>query len=263
MKNILLLIHEDDGQDSRLQVALDVTRALDGHLECLSVMEMPVVSAGFYGAETEALAFSAARDAAAANRMQIERRLAVEDVPWSMAGAIGTSANALEKASGLADLIVMSSRSDGNAKRERPAQLPLKAERPLLAVPPSCKSLDTAGRVIVAWDGSRQCTEAVRDAAPLLKCAREVILLEFDQPEGAFAMADVASYLSRHGVTAELVEGTSKNGIAGAILDHAGHREADLIVMGAYSAPPAAQIVFGGVTRTMLQECEVPLLLSH
>ena len=32
MKNILLLIHDDQGQESRLQVALDVTRALGGHI---------------------------------------------------------------------------------------------------------------------------------------------------------------------------------------------------------------------------------------
>lgn len=36
MKNVLLLIHDDDGQEARLQVTLDLTRALDGHLTCVS-----------------------------------------------------------------------------------------------------------------------------------------------------------------------------------------------------------------------------------
>jgi hypothetical protein len=42
MKNILLLVHDDVGQEARLQVALDVTRALTGHLESLDVAQTSV-----------------------------------------------------------------------------------------------------------------------------------------------------------------------------------------------------------------------------
>ena len=41
MKNILLLVHDDPGQEARVQAALDLTRALDGHLTCLDVAAMP------------------------------------------------------------------------------------------------------------------------------------------------------------------------------------------------------------------------------
>ena len=37
MKNVLVLIHDDAGQEARLQAALDVVRNLDGHLACLEV----------------------------------------------------------------------------------------------------------------------------------------------------------------------------------------------------------------------------------
>jgi hypothetical protein len=37
MRNILLLVHDDDGQQSRLHAALDLTRAVEGHLRCLDV----------------------------------------------------------------------------------------------------------------------------------------------------------------------------------------------------------------------------------
>ena len=43
MKNVLLLIHDDAGQEARLQAALDVTRALEGHLTCLDVAIVPPV----------------------------------------------------------------------------------------------------------------------------------------------------------------------------------------------------------------------------
>ncbi len=41
MKNVLLLVHDDVGQESRYQVALDLTRALQGHLMCLDVTYVP------------------------------------------------------------------------------------------------------------------------------------------------------------------------------------------------------------------------------
>ena len=43
MKNILLLVHDDVGQEARLQAALDVTRAVEGHLRCVDVTQMPVL----------------------------------------------------------------------------------------------------------------------------------------------------------------------------------------------------------------------------
>jgi hypothetical protein len=35
MKNVLLLVHDDLGQEARLQAALDIVRAIGGHLHCL------------------------------------------------------------------------------------------------------------------------------------------------------------------------------------------------------------------------------------
>jgi hypothetical protein len=37
MKNVLLLVHDDPGQEARVQAALDVVRAIEGHLICLGV----------------------------------------------------------------------------------------------------------------------------------------------------------------------------------------------------------------------------------
>lgn len=47
MKNVLVLLHDDAGQEARLQVALDLTRALSGHLKCLDVV-VPLAGARDY-----------------------------------------------------------------------------------------------------------------------------------------------------------------------------------------------------------------------
>ena len=52
MKNILLLVHEDKGQEARLQTSLDLARALNGHIRCADVTHIPVFPGDFDGAMT-------------------------------------------------------------------------------------------------------------------------------------------------------------------------------------------------------------------
>jgi len=50
MKNILLLVHDDAGQEARFQAALDIGRAVEGHLSCLDVTVIPaLVGADYVG----------------------------------------------------------------------------------------------------------------------------------------------------------------------------------------------------------------------
>jgi hypothetical protein len=47
MKNVLLLVHDDAGQEARLQAALGIVRAVEGHLTCLDVIIYPMISADY------------------------------------------------------------------------------------------------------------------------------------------------------------------------------------------------------------------------
>ncbi|RVQ69602.1 universal stress protein [Croceicoccus ponticola] len=266
MKNILLLVHDDTGQEARLQVALDVTRALNGHLECLDVMALPMIISDYYADSFEATVMVKEQEREGKNVARLTQRLATEDVAWSMGETYGTLVEAMIDASQMADLIVVSARlgDDADEKRHaRPERLPLASRRPILAVPPQCRGMDATGTVVVAWDGSRAGNEALRAAVPLLTRANEVVLLEVNQPEGAFAMKDAATYLSRHGIAADLVERETRGAVADVILKHAENRNAAFIVMGAYGTPSVAEAVFGGVTRTMLSQSPIPLFVAH
>ena len=48
-----------------------------------------------------------------------------------------------------------------------------------------------------------------------------------------------------------------------ALLSYAADLGADLIVSGAYGHSRARELVFGGVTRTLIAEMTAPVLLSH
>jgi nucleotide-binding universal stress UspA family protein len=126
----------------------------------------------------------------------------------------------------------------------------------------------TAEHIVVAWNASREARRAIADALPLLVSALSVTILVVDPHKnsrhGEEPGADVALYLSRHGVKVA-VERVQSNGdpVADVILGFAGRHNSDLIVVGAYSHARAAEIIFGGVTRRLLRDVAIPLLIAH
>jgi nucleotide-binding universal stress UspA family protein len=76
--------------------------------------------------------------------------------------------------------------------------------------------------------------------------------------------ADVALDLARHGAQVDVERATSRGKpIAEVILSHAAAHGVDLIVIGAYSHPRWTEIIFGGVTRTLLTRMPIPVLVSR
>lgn len=161
------------------------------------------------------------------------------------------------------------------AARPIPADLPstwsgqhllLVSGAPVLLVPEGWPG-ETIGRhVVVAWNGSREARRAVNDAMPFLTSADRVTALIV--AEGRFSDersgADLQRHLERHDVKADLrVEAASGVPIAQTIQSVCAELQADLLVIGAYSRPRTAEILFGGVTRTLLAEAELPLLMSR
>jgi nucleotide-binding universal stress UspA family protein len=128
----------------------------------------------------------------------------------------------------------------------------------------------TAGqRVLIAWDAGREAARAVSDALPLLKRADTVEVAVFDpergrREHGEQPGADVALYLTRHGVKVSVARQSGANFVVGAqILSRAADTGADLVVMGAYGHSRVRELVLGGVTRIMLESMTVPVLMSH
>lgn len=265
MKNILLLVHDDAGQEARLQVALDVTRALSGHLTCVEVLVPPIGLSDYTGG-ADMIVLAEAREREGTRLAALRARLAKEDVSWDLSEACGDPAAEIRKVAGLADLIVVTSHTDereGVDARRVAAELAAKSDRPVLAVPPGCRGLDVGGRVLVAWDGSPESDAALRSAFPLLKLARGVTLIEVARSEDHRPPDEAATYLSRHGIHARAVEKIASEPIPDTILKRARDLDASYIVMGAFGHSRMVEAVFGGVSRTMLQTSEIPLLLTH
>lgn len=63
-------------------------------------------------------------------------------------------------------------------------------------------------------------------------------------------------------VTVEQMESKGST-VADVILKYAERNNVDLIVLGAYSHSRSREIVFGGVTRSLLKSATVPILIAH
>jgi len=138
--------------------------------------------------------------------------------------------------------------------------------KPVLVVPPGSTSFASA-RIVVAWDESARAARAVGDALPFLRTAKAVTILTVHGEKhlpNAIPGADLARFLSRHEVRCSVEDAPVTNGnVAETIRAAAGRLDADLVVMGGYAHSRLRQMVFGGVTQSLLNDCAFPLMLSH
>src|SRR3990167_8323221 len=259
MKNVLVLLHDDDGQEGRLQAALDLTRAISGHLMCLDVVVPPELLTDYFTGAGGAMVMEYARNREARNRDAVEARLQREDVPWSMLEPGSSFEEQLNNAPDLADIIVVTNpgEHDDSDARHILGELVVKSDRPILAVRRECRRFDATGHALVAWNGSHEANQALRASAPLLQIAASVTLLEVNNPNGEFSAEDAASYLSRYGIHAEIVEESTRGPISDAIIEKAHEIDATYVVIGAYGLPRSIEAVFGGVTSGALRKSTV------
>jgi nucleotide-binding universal stress UspA family protein len=267
MKNVLVPIHDDPGQESRIQAALDLTRALDGHLTCLVTITPPQALPEVYMAVGYDQLVAAERADAESNRARVEARLSVEDVRWNCIEVTAHPVAAIEQAIGLADIVVLNRKLDGFALPdwlEVTSETIIASRKPVVAVPEAARGFVTSGPALVAWDGSAEAAAALRAAVPLLQKAARVTLLEIDDGHIEQQGEEAAAYLSRYGVHARLVhEPRGNSDLAQLILDHAVSGKAGYVVMGGFGRGRLREALFGGVTRTLLRSSPVPLVLVH
>lgn len=268
MRSILLHVADDDGLPARMQVALDLARAFDGHVTCLQPLVLGYPIPGdFYGMAYAEL-LKASRENAENLRRTHEAHLAAEDVSWSWDAQENVTVDALLLASALSDVVVLGSRAPtGDMSSWIARDLVGRVHAPMLLVPDTCARLDCGGTALVAWDGSAQASRALVAATPLLAKASSVVLATVvGEEDKAYELPAVegAEYLSRHGVTCELVElGRGTQSVADVLIEAAAHREAAYLVMGAYGHSRLVEAVLGGVTRSLFAAAPLPILACH
>jgi nucleotide-binding universal stress UspA family protein len=168
-----------------------------------------------------------------------------------------------------ADLIIAAQRETGGDPSADVDTLVYDAGRPVLVVPHAGPLVTTFKHVLLAWNGSKEAARAAFDALPFIIEAEKTDILVIDPPDSLdespeAAGAEIASALSRHGATVSVsVQRSGGNSIDDIIQTRIAETGADLLVLGAYSHSWLRQLLFGGVTRTVLRTAPVAAFLSR
>jgi len=134
----------------------------------------------------------------------------------------------------------------------------------MVTVPPTLRSFEVRGHALVFWDGSREAGHALAAAVPLLRVASRVTLLEIDDGSLATLGCQALDLLAARGVAATLsyvkADGRSAARIA---LDEIAARGPDYAVMGAFDRPSWMERLSREVTDELIRHSPVPLFLKH
>lgn len=190
-----------------------------------------------------------------------EKRLTDDDA----AGGISLQAR-------YADLVVLGQfdreATSVNNYAEVPEYIVMNVGAPTLVVPYIGSFDNICERVLIAWNASMESVRAVRGAMPLLRRAKIVEVAIFNpasRPEayGSEPGADIALYLSRHGLKVDVMQEKTDADAGEALLSLAANLNSSLLVMGCYGTSRFREILLGGATRTVLESMTLPVLMSH
>lgn len=284
MKTILARVYGDEGDRAVLDSALRVARRFHSHIEVLYVRVDPLVVAPIltdFGVGSEMALMSNTLESAGRERMAPARAMfegwrgenqvrlagspsATEDVSvrWRVPEELDDEVTA--HWGRLADLIVLGQPNPAGAF---PSQESLETalfgtRRPVLLVPrtPPGSSFD---EIVVAWNGSAEASAAVVLSLPLILPSRSVSVFTAAEEKHRGEAEELIVYLRRHGVRARKFAAHGGVSVADDLLSAARSVGAGLIVMGAYGHGRIREMLFGGVTRHMIDHSPIPMLMAH
>lgn len=121
--------------------------------------------------------------------------------------------------------------------------------------------------IAIAWDGGMEAARGLYNSFPFLERADKVHLLTVrgNREASNLETEEVAiEYLRSHNIHATgIIVAAGNRPPAEALLARAKELESDLLVMGAYGHSRLREMVLGGITDYVLENAEIPLLLSH
>jgi nucleotide-binding universal stress UspA family protein len=138
------------------------------------------------------------------------------------------------------------------------------ARLPLMLIPYAGVRNFVPDRAIIGWNGSATAARSIRAALPLLSLAKSVTVVVVEEKCSGLPAAEVVAYLARHAIVAEQRRIPNPSMGAGqALLTYAAEQNADWLVMGAYGHSRMREFLLGGVTRHIIGDATLPVLMTH
>jgi len=283
IKTILVPATGYDLDRVNFETALGVARLFDAHVDFLHLRIDPIEIYASAMASTEAGGGTAAgewigRMEVEAEEQENKTRRTVDDfckankLAFDQSGAVGLSSGWYCETGHAADALVEYGREAELMVVGRAGLAPgalvaalFGSGRPLLIPGPSPASMPPETAVI-AWKPTREAALAIGAAMPLLERSKRIVVLTVAEAEGEEPddVSRLVTMLRRHGVeTSAQSLPRSKAAPVETLLETATSLSADFLVMGGYGHGRLREMIFGGFTRHVLADGEIPILMAH
>lgn len=275
-KTIAVILQSKEDAQRVLDCAVPLAQAWGAHIVGIHAEPVPVAYSAAVGFPDVGV-IETATEAAAERTREVETMFvhrmkeSNQSHDWhSLTSFSGDSAYTGATLARAADLVIVAQRNPDWASDDAPSieGVLYESGRPVLVVPYAGALTRSFNRILVSWNGSREAARAVFDALPLIAAAEWTEIFVVDPPEEeddtVASASALAAALSRHGAQVTVAtEKSAGRGVDEAIRDRVAATGADLLVLGAYSHSWLRQLLFGGVTRSVLHAMQVPSFMSH
>jgi nucleotide-binding universal stress UspA family protein len=284
MKNLLAVIGDGNAAPV-LEAALLTARRFDSHIVGLHSLttEYAVVFGGEMGfsisSEVDRTLEREGHDRRDQARRLFRDFMAAKGIPIEPApsGDSGPSASWREEDGRQNAVVGMIGRVFDLVLVEQPEKLASIAEatledalfesgRPILMVPKRAPS--TMGEIIaIAWNGSTETALTVALGMPFIKQAKRVVIVAVGpqhMPEPGPEGDELARSLANYGIDVSLRVAYGRQKAQGeSFMKEAVAAGADLLLKGAYTQSRIRQMIFGGATRHIIMEANLPVLMAR
>jgi nucleotide-binding universal stress UspA family protein len=286
IRKLLLPLTGTAAGEAALATALMTARIWNAHVTALHVRVdsrdvAPLAGEGLSGAMIEEMMTATEKestDRAHAVRAMFDRFATAQDVVLTEARRGATTATAsfatitgreeelVAQQARLADLTIVPhpEASEDVSSSDALHAVLFDSGRPVL-IAPLTPPASIGTRICIAWNGTAESAAAVLGILPWLTRAEAVRVLTADEyhRRGPLA-ADLVAYLALHGVTPDIATFRPIDKDVGAgMLAAAQAFGADLLAMGAYSHSRLRQLILGGVTRHVLENARIPVMMNR
>jgi nucleotide-binding universal stress UspA family protein len=272
-----IVVHVDNSKAcrARLATAVSLARRFDARLHGCCIV--PPVNIAMYGegaiaADMIQAEFQKEEERLGEAEATFRKAVADTDLEFQCTVAKGQPDQVLIPAARNADLCVVGQPDESDPLCTSAGVAPavaFGAGSAVLVHPCVGEFPDVGQRLLIAWDGSREAQRAVSEALPLLRRASHVEVVSVitgsslgEDPEQP--AKTTCERLARRGITAHAHYVAAPDEAAGdTLLARCDQAQIDSLVLGAYGHSRLREFLLGGVTRTILKEHRMPVLLAH
>lgn len=276
-RSIGTILHDPSASTVALDFAIAMARDWNAHLHIICA-GVDITDPGFYYAGAQTIAVQRnlehARDTAQELEALVREKLKPETLTWDVEtvtmmnhGLAPFVVNQMR----YADMVVLPlpySGSGGQIDTIGFEACLFDADIPVMVVPDGVTWAGQPDRVMVAWNDGAEALAAARAALPMAVKASTTDIYVVEPPLHGQDRSDpggrLAQVYARAGAHVEItVAARQASDIASQLLQRARETGADLLVMGGYGHSRLREAVLGGVTRSMLHDATLPVLMAR